>query len=370
MNYSRDSKSIFGEISLPIVKPLELSASVRYDSYSDFGSTTNPNLGMVFKPFSWLKIFGHWNTTFNAPTAVDGLGIGTGRFVCGIYTPSAGPQDPLKKWNGTGDCAFLAEGAKAGIKPQTGNTWAAGLELTPLSNFSVGAEYYAIDFNNVLGSVDPTNAQTYISNQDLYVYNPSQATFNSFLAQLTNGAALSTQINASRIALLIDRRTTNFSKARFEGIDFHANLALETGIGHFDIGISGNRVTKAKQTTTGVVTDLKPINPQITMSNTLAWKKGGASARLTVNYSGKYRDGTPDYLGQPFNVDPFITTNLSLGYDFGQSNGVLKGLTVRANVDNLFGVKPTYIRRGSGNVLSYANWTLGRVFKIGFSYKY
>ena len=371
MNYSRNSKSIFAEVSLPIVEPLELSASVRYDSYSDFGSTTNPNLGFVLKPFSWIKLFGHWNTTFNAPTAVDGLGIGTGRFVCGIYTPTAGPQDPLRRWNGAGDCAFLAEGAKAGIKPQTGNTWAVGFEVTPFHNLKIGGEYYAIDFNNVLGSVDPTNAQTYISNQDLYVYNPSAATFATFLGQLTNGAALSTQIASSRIALLIDRRTTNFSKARFEGIDFHANLALDTGIGHFDIGVNGNRVTKAAQTTTGITNDLKGVNgPPVTIGNTVAWKKAGASARVTVNYSGRFRDGTVDYLGQPFYVDPFVVTNLSLGYDFGELQGALNGLLLRANVDNLFGVKPTNIRRASGNVLSYANWSLGRVFKIGFSYKY
>jgi iron complex outermembrane receptor protein len=371
MNYSRNSKSLFGEVSLPLVDFMTLSASVRYDSYSDFGSTTNPNLGIELNPFSWLKLFGHWNTTFNAPTAVDGLGIGTGRFVCGIYSPAAGPNDPLGKWNKSGDCAFLAEGAKAGIGPQTGNTWAAGFEVTPLSNLRIGAEYYAIDFNNVLGSVDPTNAQTYLSNQDLYVYNPSASVFAGFLGQLTNGATLATQVSSSRIALLIDRRTTNFSKARFEGIDFHANLALDTSLGHFDIGVSGNRGTKATQTTTGVTNDLLALGgPRLTISNTLAWKKGGASARLTVNYSGRYRDGTTDYLNQAFYVDPFIVTNLSVGYDLGDSEGALKGLSLRANVDNLFGVKPTYIRRGVANVQSYANWSLGRVFKVGFSYKY
>lgn len=61
---------------------------------------------------------------------------------------------------------------------------------------------------------------------------------------------------------------------------------------------------------------------------------------------------------------------MSLGYNFSESNGALKGLSLRFNVDNLFGVKPQYIRRATGNVLSYANWTLGRVIKLGFSYKY
>lgn len=369
-NYSRNSQSLFAEISAPVATFMDLSASVRYDHYSDFGSTTNPNLGIVLKPFSWIKFFGHWNTSFNAPTAVDGLGIGTGRFVCGIYTPAAGPTDPLKKWNGTGDCAFLAEGSKAGIKPQTAGSWAAGFEVTPIDRLRIGAEYYGIDFNDVLGTVDPTNQQTYISNQDLYVYNPSATAFSGILGQLTNGAALATQIPNTRIALLIDRRTVNFSKARLEGIDFHVNYDFETSIGRFDVGVNGNRATKSTQTTTGITNDLLPISPRINFSSNLGWSKGGASARVNVNYSGRNNDGSLNNLGQVQSVDPFIVTNLSLGYDFSESNGALKGASLRLNVDNLFGVTPQYIRRGAGNVLSYARWSLGRVIKLGFSYKY
>ncbi|MGE3690460.1 MAG: TonB-dependent receptor plug domain-containing protein [Novosphingobium sp.] len=368
MEFSRNSKSIFAEVSLPLVEPLELSASVRYDSYSDFGSTTNPNLGFTLRPFDGLKLFGHWNTSFNAPTAIDGLGISTGRFACGIYTPTAGPRDPLGRWNGQGDCALIAEGATAGVKPQTATSWAVGFEVTPYSNLKIGGEFYKIDFENILGAVNPTIDSTYITNQDLYIHSPSAATYSAFLGQLTNGSTLLAQVPSTRVALIVDRRTTNFSSAKLSGIDFHANYGLDTSWGRFDFAVNGNVQTKATQTTSGTTTNLLGLGgPKFTMMNTVSWNKNGVSARVTVNYSGKFQDGGADYLGRAAILDPFVQTNLFLGYEFGEDSGALAGTRLRLNIDNLFEAKPTYIRRSTGNVLSYANWTLGRVIKFGIT---
>ena len=38
----RDIWALALEFSFPVLKNLEIGASVRYDDYSDFGSTTNP----------------------------------------------------------------------------------------------------------------------------------------------------------------------------------------------------------------------------------------------------------------------------------------------------------------------------------------
>lgn len=364
--FGRNSKSIFAEVSLPVATFMDLSASVRHDSYSNFGSTTNPNLGATLKPFSWLKIFGHWNTSFNAPTAVDGLGIASARTVCGIFSPTAGPTDPLGKWNKQGDCALVAEGTTAGVKPQTANTWAVGLELTPLDGLRIGGEFYSIDFKNVLGAINPQNLSTYITNPELYIYGPDAATYANFLAQLTNGAAVLGQFPNTRIAQIVDRRTTNFAKADIEGIDFHLYYGIDTKAGRFDIAVSGNRQTKNLVTTSGIISDeLALIVPRFTISNSLAWKKNAVSARVTVNYSGRYRDGTTSNLGQPVVAEPFIMTNVNLGYDFGERADALGGLSLRLNVDNLFNTKPQYNRHSVTNVVSYTGWTLGRMIKFG-----
>ena len=95
------------------------------------------------------------------------------------------------------------------------------------------------------------------------------------------------------------------------------------------------------------------------------------SVKLTVNYSGKYHDQNTNLGGIEQDINPFTITNLAVGYDFKNSDSVLKGLSLRANVDNLFNVSPeAVVRPLSSNGVSYANWTLGRVIKVGGSFKF
>ena len=39
--------AVFGEVNIPILKNLEANVAVRYDHYSDFGSTTNPKVSVA-----------------------------------------------------------------------------------------------------------------------------------------------------------------------------------------------------------------------------------------------------------------------------------------------------------------------------------
>ena len=75
----RNIKAVFGEINLPIIGAdnrgaihgLSLTASGRYDDYSDFGHTFNPKIGINFEPVEWLRIRGNWGKAFQAPGLSD-----------------------------------------------------------------------------------------------------------------------------------------------------------------------------------------------------------------------------------------------------------------------------------------------------------
>ncbi len=377
MSYGRHAYSAFGELSLPVLDILDLSASLRYDHYSDFGSTTNPNIGATLRPTDWLKIFGHWNKSFNAPTAVDGLGIAVGRFACGIYTTGVGsasrPYDPYSptKDNGQGTCAMVSEGVKAGIKPQTAESWAVGLELTPVSGLRIGGEFYSIDFKNVLGAVNPQNLNTYITNPELYNYAISAAQYSAFLSVLTNGAALAAQQPSTNVAIYVDRRTSNIGTAKLEGVDFHIYYDAPVGNGDLSVGLVGTKTTKSLTNFGIPANELGNGGPELTFTTFVGYKTGGFSTKLTWNYSGVFHDSNPNVsgaLGQAIN--PFSTINLNLGYDFGESSGALSGTSLRLAIDNVFEEKPQVTPRSATNILTYANWTLGRVIKLGFSKKF
>jgi iron complex outermembrane recepter protein len=379
-SYSRNSKSAFAELSLPVMEWLDLSASLRIDDYSDFGSTTNPSLGASLKPTDWLRIYGHWSTSFNAPTAVDGLGIATGRFalnqyVAGSPNPAQRPSDPAPVNDlGFGTHAMVLDGTNSGTKPQTSENWAVGFEFTPIDGLNIGAQYYSLQFDDILAAVDPQNLTTYTTNPELYIYNTGPGTFPAIyaaiLAQLRNGTQLGAQQTSNNIALIVDRRTSNIGTALLKGIDFHANYARDVAFGQISMGISGTKATKSVTNFGTRVNQLGVNGPELTASTFFGLKSGGFSSRATINYSGKYRDPNGTNTGVIGRVvNPFTQVNFAFGYEI-EEGGILGGTSFRLGIDNAFEATPQIIRRSSQNFIGYAGYTLGRVFKFGISKKF
>jgi iron complex outermembrane recepter protein len=377
-HYNRNAKSVFGEIALPIATFADVTGSVRYDKYSDFASSTSPNVGLTLKPTDWLKVFGHWNSSFNAPTAVDGLVIAKGRFACGIYvvngTAAQRPNDPLSRdTSKQGTCALILEGSGPNLQPQTAKSWAVGFDAAPGSGIRFGGEFYSIDAKNLLGQLDPSQTSTYTTNPSLYTYNLTAAQYAALTASLTNGTAmLGQQPLASNIAIVVDRRTSNLNAAKLEGFDFHAYLDADTQSGHhISVGFNGTKATKV-----ALVNNLVAVNqlgiggPKLTVSTFMGMSKGPFSTRLTINYTGQFADQAINNVGVFATVNPFIVGNLSAGYDFKETGGALSGLSLRFNIDNLWETKPQTVKRVNTNNPSFNNWTLGRVMKLGASFKY
>ena len=381
---SQNMKSAYAELNLPVFNMLDISASLRHDEYSDFGSTTNPTVGFKFRPVEWLSIFGHWGKSFNAPTALDTLAklVSTGRVATGaIPAPTGGatiPNAPVLQdrgyWNGATSVLVL-EGTDPSIKPQTAETWAIGFEAKPIDGLRFGAEYYHIAFHNVLGGLDASRPTAFQEHPEAY-FAPSsaqqdwQSIYLAQLAKVANGTDLQGQFNSSSIGYILDRRIRNLDDALATGIDFHANYRFGTGLGDFDLGLAGNKRLVADSIIAGVHTTRLTYNTSdLTAQAWVGFNRGGFSSRVTVNYtSGQdYQDYTNTTANPSIqHVGPFVTTNLFLGYKFDESNGMLKGTSLRFNVDNVFGVEPpvTYANTPS---LAYTYWTLGRVFKLGIS---
>ena len=129
--------------------------------------------------------------------------------------------------------------------------------------------------------------------------------------------------------------------------------------------------TRARITGNGAITnELGHGQPRFTMASSIGWANAGWSAKVTVNFSGRFHDGALNNLGLVEDVSPFVITKLNVGYDFGESSGVLEGTSLRLLVNNLFDVAPQTIRRPNTNNPAFNNWTLGREIKIGFSKKF
>ena len=68
---SRKSAAAYAELSIPVIKDLEVTLAGRYDKYSGTGDTFNPKIGVRYQPVKSLLLRGSANTGFRAPTLYE-----------------------------------------------------------------------------------------------------------------------------------------------------------------------------------------------------------------------------------------------------------------------------------------------------------
>ena len=365
---SRDNTAAFLELAVPVVENLDLSVSIRHDDYSDFGKTTNPQIGFSFTPNEKIKIYGHWGESFNAPTALDTLAISNGRYV---RLPQAyftlPDQDVFGEYDGEGDLSVVLEGSASGLQPQSAESWAVGFELTPTEGLTLGANYYSIEFSNILGQLAQPNPTVRRNNPDKFIWDVSPERWAAVLDQISNPSVFDGVVdpanpNAS-IGFIYDRVTTNFSEADLEGIDFSAAYTHSTGLGELSYSLNANYQLDFMLNQGGTVTDNLAFSPDLTLTANVGLQRDSLRARLTMNYTDGYKSNGA--INQS-SIDSFLITNLFVGYEFNGSNMLTNGLAVRFSIDNVFDEEPPEYRRNA-EALNFSGFTYGRLFKVGFT---
>ena len=122
---SRNILALFGEANVPLVRTLEANVAVRYDHYSDFGGTTNPQVSLRWQPTPTLLLRASAGTGFFAP-ALAGL------FQPPIYGITPGNlSDPARcpVTHSPQDCNTqfpLLGGGNPALQPTTSKQWSVG----------------------------------------------------------------------------------------------------------------------------------------------------------------------------------------------------------------------------------------------------
>ena len=401
---SRDVKSVFGEAVMPLLsdtaffQELTLSASARYDEYSDFGDTFNPKFGVTWKPFDQLRIRGQWGKSFSAPSLANSADAdpatatwSTGAIFNIFVSPSGinalralGYPAPTAA-NST---ILTLGGGSNELKPQTATTWSVGADLDPFQGARISATYWNIKFNDLIASPVGTAASNPANyfNQFLssYVINPTQADIQRLLSQasIVNGSPCSTDpaLQPSCLYIIEFNTTQNLGKFHKEGIDFAVSYQTDLGFGSVDFVSAGTYLLTRKQSvsaTAPLIDQILQGQSRLQMRTTLGTRIEGFRAQATWNHTAGYRF-TPGNLGlAPFypdqnRFDSFNTFDLFFKYDFA-GEGAMKDLALTLSVNNVFDADPP-VRYVGGSVPSqfgYANGsTIGRLVQVGFSKRF
>ncbi|MBQ1498571.1 MAG: TonB-dependent receptor [Sphingomonas sp.] len=376
---SRDVRSAFGELMIPIVgagngspglRGLQLSASVRYDDYSDQGGTTNPKIGVNYKPFTDLTIRGNWGTSFHAPSLADTTNTSDSRATVLPYSPflapGATPVDPAR-------ATIVLAGGNPNLKPERADTWSAGFDWTPkaVPGLVANLTYYNVKFKDAIG-LAPFLSPTLFTNTNyanFYILRPTLAQAQAAVGNLAVvGAPSIASLYTGPLSpyVLIDARRNNLGAVNTDGLDFNLAYTRLTGFGAINASIAGTyTLSRKSQAVSGgpFTDDLKNGVGRTAFVATLGGKSGGFIASASYNYKG----GFPILGVSPqTRVGAFQTVDAFLAYDLG-AHGFIKNAMLTLNVDNIFDQDPPWLNSAA----AYTNGsTLGRLVTFGIRTKF
>lgn len=371
-NGARTVAAGYAELLAPVLKQVELSAAVRYDHYSDVGSSTTPKVGIKYTPMRELALRGTYARGFRAPSPAEN-GVG------GLAAFSTA-ADPLRC--GLGIAAGCSAASVAiitspnpALRPEKSDNYTLGLVFEPTSRTSIAFDYFDITRKNEInqelsgaaiaaghvvrdaaGSVQPGDPGPILAVLTNYV-NSSQTKVRGFDVDAKQGFDLGSgfgklTLTAQWTHLFTFKRTELDGSSRdFAGT--HGNCDVTNCIG-----------TPADRASFGAFVDTGPF-------------RVGANVNYRASIENKAFKNDPDGCQNIFadgsdapggcRIASFTTVDL-VGRWLPVKNLEIYG-SVRNVFDRVAPLDPLTYGQVSFNPLDYAG-AVGRFFQVGVKYKF
>ena len=359
----------------PGLQRLDLSLAVRTDDYSDFGKTTNPKVGLTWKPVQSLDFRGTWGKSFRAPTLTESNpGTITLLVRTNVANGSGDASIPITN-AGTGQTLVMQRiGNTAGLGPETAKVWSFGVDFEPqwAEGLRVSSTYYSVYYKDRIEAVpNATAALATPANRALYApfitvapqpatcvpgnistYNPVyQALFN---VPFSNN--LGSSANDCTLQAYVESGQQNLGDLDQRGIDVSAVYSFDTNENQWQVGATMSKILTLKKAFIrgGLLQDVRnTIGFQVDTRATadLNWSRSRWSANLKANYIGSYLNNTPITVAgvrKPNSTVPAWTTlDAGIAYAIPDSDdGLLSGLRMSFSVQNLTDKDPPIVLNG------------------------
>jgi len=346
---SRNVKAVYGEVMVPLVTGMELTAAVRRDEYDGFGSTVNPKISVKYRPADFVMFRGSYNEGFRVPSFNQ-------IFNASSQAPYSGRDiaDPAKCVGGRPDatkpeCAVvqptIIQGGKPDLGPEEAKQASFGIVLEANDNFSVSADWWRV---NRIGTIQILSLQQLADNY---------TTFSDRYGRGASGNLIS-----------IDQRWVNAGESKTRGLELAMRLRGEAWGGNWSAGLDG---TKMLQKRSRIAPSLPLGRSEIglfTFAGDLGldWKhnayftftRGDWSASISQIYRSSYLNqelpGVTAGIVSPPNLDRFVDTYIT--YNASVTWKGFDGLTVTAGIKNLLNEDPPFAITYDSNFGSGSSW--------------
>jgi iron complex outermembrane recepter protein len=376
---SRDIVAGFAELRIPLLGPsgaksnenqLELSIADRDEHYSDFGSTNNPKIGLMWRPISDLKIRSTYGTSFVAPSlsALNPIPSEVVAYNTSVL-PGSGPA--------SGDInTLIVFGGNPNLTAQTAKTWTFGADWEPITmpGFRASATYYGTDFKNRIATLEGAGfnpffvfSEASILGSQIIQFNPPTSLVQTLIASpgLVNyGADLSTGVGA-----LIHDESLNLSVVHTSGIDFDVSYRPQLSIVDAEVGVASTYILNFNTRFTATSPTVEELDTQynptrLKMRARMIVAHGSFTSAAYLNYVSSYSNtNTTPYTS----VASWTTFDLTGTYSCRSCEGVLKKLKATFGIINVANKNPPFVSNAAGYSVNFdganAN-ALGRVYSL------
>ncbi len=158
--YSADRKTagLFTELLLPVTKTLELTGSVRFDKYNDFGNATTAKGSFKFQPTRELLFRGSVGTGFHAPTVpqvnavLQPFGVTNDNYTCsgGLLAVATSLGAVCQPGNAQYD---VLRGGNPNLTPEKSRQATLGMRFEPSTAFTAGVDLWHVAIRDAFGQL-------------------------------------------------------------------------------------------------------------------------------------------------------------------------------------------------------------------------
>lgn len=364
----RDVYAFFGEAQIPLVGPdnavpgierFEVNVSGRFEDFSDFGSTTNPKVGVLWSPYDGLNLRGSYGTSFKPPplgrvgASDNAILVATTSLInSALGFASADPS--------IDDVVLLKlSGTDEKLDAEKSTAFTAGLDLSEefgRHTFTLSATWFDIEFRDRLGSTPVPDGRSSFdahniafNNPDLFpagtiIFSPSQSEIQHLLDS-ANSINFFSAVDPLDAAIINNvSLVRNLSLTSVNGIDFDLGYTLDINEATLFLGLNGTYLANFQQqaaSTRPLVEQVDTLfNPvDLRVRGRAGFVSNGFATNIFVNYMDDYHiDNTAG--ADP--VNSWTTIDISMSYDTREkfSNRSFDNIVLRVSVLNLFDEDP------------------------------
>jgi iron complex outermembrane receptor protein len=360
---SRDVDAGYVELHVPVIgqttssrgdPALELTLADRAEHYSDFGSTNNPQFGLIGKASSSVTIRGTYGTSFVAPllSQLNPVPSQVAPLPGTVFNPVPGQTTPN---------TLAVFGGNPDLTPEKARVWTVGLDFKPpeVEGLTAKLTYYDIVFTNEI-----VNAQSSENELDAFVdeailgphivqRNPPSSLVQQLISEPTYSNPFN--VNPATIGAIYDSENMNLSSVKTRGLDFGFGYKRRILGTEIDTGIDGgyifafdNQFSSTAPVVSILNTSYNPVNLRL-RARALA-TRGPLSGGVYINFTNDYSDNNVIPYGH---VSSWTTADAVASYAFGSSGGPFNGTAIALSVINLTNRAPPYVSNPSGYPITY-----------------